>query len=79
MDYKQHLLQLIKKRNDRELMFRDIINDYNDIYKRTKLLEKEKSILQKSNDQLTSKIHTLEEMTKITIHKTDIVINDYYF
>jgi len=79
MDYNQHLLKLIKKRNDRELMFKDIIKDYNDIYKHTKHLEQENATLQKKNELLTSKIHSLEEMTKITIHKTDIIINDDYF
>ena len=79
MDYNHHLLKLIKKRNAKELMFKDIINDYNDIYKHTKHLKQENATLQKNNELLTSKIHSLEEMTKITIHKTDIIINDDYF
>ncbi len=79
MNYEKHLLTLIKKRNERELMFKDIINDYNDIYQKSRQLEKKNKLLQQQNEELSNRLHDIEEMTKITIHKKGIEIDDNYF
>ncbi len=79
MEYEQHLLKLISKRNKREASFRNIIKDNNDLYQELKKIKQQNLELKTRVETLDTKLFNLEEMTKVSFEQGSMVVDDNYF
>jgi len=79
MTYDLDLHKLIKERNKREHLFKDIIDDNNKLYSDYTTINKTSIKLQTQYDNLSIAYHNLKEMTKVTMTPGNLIVNDHYF
>lgn len=79
MNYETHLLKLIETRNKREHLFRDIIQDYNQLYQEFREVTKRSEKLEHQYEELKTDHHKLKEMTNVTIDSGNLIVKDDYF
>ena len=79
MNYEDHLQSLIKRRNKRELLFKDIIGDYNKLYSDYQVVTNKAKTLESQYTALQIDHHKLKEMTKVTMDPGNLIVKDDYF
>ena len=79
MNYIDHLQNLITERNKRELLFKDIIEDYNKLYIDYQEVTSKVKTLECHYTALQTEHHKLKEMTKVTMNPGNLIVNDDYF
>ena len=79
MDYRQHLLNLINKRNEKELAFKVVIDSHNQLWKKNQQLILENKHTKSELEQVKERLIKLEELYKTNINVSNLIIKDNYF
>jgi hypothetical protein len=78
MDYKQHILKLIRKRDQRTQDFKPIIESHNKLWKENKSLKAENKLLKIQLNNYKEEIQKIKDLYKIVKPKNINIINSYF-